>query len=113
MRTTTTRLMIAAFLIAAPVGVALGYFTMAILPPELAERAYSAFLALTVIGALGIAFFGRRNEQPKSEPAVEQPQQIDSNVVQFEQRMRPLRPAKSHVHAPANVTALRVRRAQN
>lgn len=56
------RKLLIAFLIAAPIGVALG-FAATFLPPTLAAAAFDVFLAFIILGALGVVIALRPSQR--------------------------------------------------
>jgi hypothetical protein len=56
-----------AFLIAAPIGVALGFAAAAFLPPRLAAGAFDMFLASIILGALGTVIAFRPSQRTLSK----------------------------------------------
>jgi len=65
--TRMTRKLLIAFLIAAPIGVALGFAAAAFLPPMLAAGAFDMFLAFIILGVLGIVIALRPSQRALSK----------------------------------------------
>jgi hypothetical protein len=107
-RTTSTAQLITAFVIAAPLGVALAFAGMAILPPAMSERLFLAFMALIVLGSLGLLFFAVPRAKKAVDSDAAEPAALGSNVVRFDSFVRrtPQR-APLAGHSPASVAPLR------